>query len=98
MRTKKPIETNIPVNILPCFRVYVYKDMELADEVEYCNTYKTYKLALKEFKSERAKAKGNYFVELKFCLEYEYINKNGYKSFKETDETELADNYADRKE
>ena len=36
----------IPINIIPIFTVNTYKDMDIADVIEYSNTIKTYKSAL----------------------------------------------------
>lgn len=92
----------IPINITPIFTVNIYKDMEIADEIEYSNTFnsntfKTYKSALKFFNKERKTAKGNYFIELVFCLEVEYKKENKV-SFTRTEEKTFVDNYCDRKE
>ena len=87
----------IPINITPIFTVNTYKDMEIADEIEYSNAFKTYKSALKFFNKERKTAKGNYFIELVFCLEVEYKKENKV-SFTRTEEKTFADNYCDRKE
>ena len=87
----------IPINITPIFTVNTYKDMEIADEIEYSNTFKTYKSALKFFNKERKTSKGNYFIELVFCLEVEYKKENKV-SFTRTEEKTFADNYCDRKE
>lgn len=70
----------IPINITPIFTVNTYKDMECAYEIECSNTFKTYKSALKFFNKERKTAKGNYFIELIFCLEVEYKKKIKYLS------------------
>ena len=87
----------IPTNIIPCFIVSIYKDMENADEIEFSNTFKTYKTALKYFNEERKTAKGNYFIDLKYCLEVEY-KKEGKTSFTRTEEQTFVDNYSDKKE
>lgn len=87
----------IPTNIIPVFTVNTYKDMKYASEIEYSNTFKTYKSALKFFNKERKNAKGNYFIELVFCLEVEG-KKEDKISFTQTEEKTFVDNYCDIKE
>ena len=88
----------IPINITPIFIVNTYKDMEYADEIEYSNTFKTYKSALKFFNKERKTAKGKYFIKLVFYLEVEYKRENKVSFTRTTEEKTFADNYCDRKE
>lgn len=46
------------------FVVTVYKDMEFADEIEFCKSFNDYKSALDCYNEEVAKSEGTYFVEL----------------------------------
>lgn len=87
----------VPINITPIFTVNIYKDMEYANKIACSNTCKTYKTALRFFNKERKIAKGNYFIELVFCLEIKYKKENKI-AFIRTEEETFVDNYCDRKE
>ena len=46
------------------FIVNIYKDMEMADEIEFSNAFDSYSEALSFYQGQVEKAKGEYFVEL----------------------------------
>ena len=65
--------SNAPKNCEVTFIVSIYKDMELADEVETCNSFYTYESAL-SFYNEVVKMYGEeQFIELR--LEIDIDNK-----------------------
>lgn len=64
-----------PKNVEVTYTVNTYKDMELADELEYSNSFGTYKNALKFYNEETKRANGNYFIELIVETEVEYEKK-----------------------
>ncbi len=76
-----------PKNVLVGFIVNIYKDMELADELEYSSYYIDYKNAKADYEIEKNKSNGNYFVELIAQTEIEYEDDRF-----ETDERQLAHN------
>ncbi len=51
------------------FVVTIYKDMELADEIEFSNSFENYSDALDFYNQEIKKANNNYFVELHLEIE-----------------------------
>ena len=76
-----------PKNVLVGFIVNIYKDMELADELEYSNYHIDYENAKADYEAEKNKANGNYFVELIAETEIEYEDNKF-----ETEERQLAHN------
>ena len=66
------------------FVVTIYKDMELADEIEFSNSFENYSDALDFYNQEIKKANSNYFVELHLEIEEEGSLK---------DDILLANNY-----
>lgn len=71
----KEVEVNFVINY--------YKDMDYADEIEFSNSYNTYKEALKDYEEAVKEADNKYFVEL--TLETEIDG--------EWEQTSLANNY-----
>ena len=64
-----------PKNVEVTYTVNTYKDMELANELEYSNSFSTYESALEFYNEETKRANGNYFVEIIMETEVEYKNK-----------------------
>lgn len=76
-----------PKSVFLRFIIYVYKDMELADEIEYCTSCTDYEQAKGEYKKEKENANGKYFVELIARTEIEFEDRRF-----ETNERQLAHN------
>ena len=53
------------------FVVAIYKDMELADEIETADSFENYSEALDFYNEEVKKAENKYFIELTFEVETE---------------------------
>lgn len=75
-----------PKNVTTTFVINYYKDMEMADEIEFSNSYDNYKEALKDYEEEVVKANKEYFIELVLEIETEYRDRT------EHEETTLAHN------
>ena len=77
---------NPPKNVITTYVINYYKDMEMADEIEYSSSFDDYGKALKEYTEGVQKANKEYFVELMLEIEVEYKDKA------ETHEIQLAHN------
>ena len=53
------------------FVVNIYKDMEIADEIEFSNAFDHYEDALEYYNEEIKKSNGDYFVELMLEIDTE---------------------------
>ena len=69
-----------PENVTTTFVINYYKDMEMADEIEFSNSYSNYKKALKDYEEEVQKANKEYFIELVLEIETKYKEETQYES------------------
>ena len=57
------------------FVVPIYKDMELADEIEYSDSFENFSEALKHYNKEAGKSGSNYYITLGTEINY-YSDNN----------------------
>lgn len=77
-----------PKNVEVDFIVNIYKDMEMADEIETSDGFGTYKEALEFYKEQRQELNDKVFIELVMRTETTIDDTQ-----EETEENTLADNY-----
>lgn len=87
----KAIGLEPPKNINVYYIVSIYRDMELADEIEFSETFENYLMAKMFYEKEIKKAKHEYFITFEIEIEQE-INEGKF----ETETIRIADNFIEK--